>query len=155
MNEQDPLAQLRDIHLPETGGFWPPAPGWWLVAALLLISLAILVLFWRRHRRNTLWQRQARGLLVDLEHSASKDSSWFCELNALLKRVARQAFPERHPEAMSGQEWVDFLLETAPNDGIASRSLVEAMAASIWQPAPVADPAQALRFAAAWLEARA
>lgn len=155
MNGQDPLAQLRDIHLPETGGFWPPAPGWWLVGALVLVSLAALLLFWRRHRRNTLWQRQARDLLADLEHSARKESRWFCELNALLKRVARQAFPERNPEAMSGQEWVDFLLETAPKDRIASRPLVEAMVASSWQPTPAADPAQALNFAATWLEARA
>ncbi|GGC75044.1 DUF4381 domain-containing protein [Marinobacter halophilus] len=154
MNRQDPLAQLRDIHLPETGGFWPPAPGWWLVGALVLISLAAVLLFWRRHKRNTLWQRQARDLLVDLEQSPRKDSRWFCELNALLKRVARQAFPERNPEVMSGHEWVDFLLETAPNDRIASRPMVEAMVASTWQPRPAADPAQALSFAAAWLETR-
>lgn len=155
MNGQDPLAQLRDIHLPDTGGFWPPAPGWWLLGALVLASVAALALFWHRHRRNTLWQRQARNLLADLEHSASKDSIWFCELNALLKRVARQAFPDRNPEALSGQAWTDFLLETAPTDRIASRPVVEAMVASTWLPAPATDPAQALSFAAAWLEARA
>lgn len=154
MNGQDPLAQLRDIHLPDTGGLWPPAPGWWVVGTLVLISLAGLLLLWRRHRRITLWQRQATDLLASLRQAPAKDSSWFCELNALLKRVARQSFPERTPQAMSGQEWVDFLLETAPNDRIASRPVVEAMVASSWQPRPVADPAQALHFAAAWLEAR-
>lgn len=53
MNPQDPLSQLRDIHLPATGGFWPPAPGWWLLALILLLSLAGLCwLLHRRHRRT-------------------------------------------------------------------------------------------------------
>lgn len=155
MNGQDPLAQLRDIHLPDTGGFWPPAPGWWLLGVLIMAGIAALVLYWRRHQRNTRWQRQARTLLADLEHSAKKDCSWFCELNALLKRVARQAFPERNPEALSGKEWIDFLLETAPDDAIATRPLVEAMVASTWLPSPATDPKTALSFAASWLEARA
>ncbi|MBE0485770.1 DUF4381 domain-containing protein [Marinobacter sp.] len=154
MNGQDPLAQLRDIHLPETGGFWPPAPGWWLATALALAVVITLLVFWRRRRRNTLWQRQAKDLLTDLKESASKDPAWFSELNALLKRVARQAFPDRNPEALSGNAWIDFLLETAPDDRIASRPVVEAMVASTWQPRATADPAQALRFAANWLEAR-
>ncbi|KPQ29664.1 MAG: protein of unknown function containing DUF4381 domain [Marinobacter excellens HL-55] len=154
MNGQDPLAQLRDIQLPESGGFWPPAPGWWLVAALVLIIVIVLALLWHRRRRNTLWQRQAKTILIDLERSVSKEPDWFCKLNALLKRVARQAYPDRNPEAMSGSQWVDFLLATAPNDRIASRPVVEALVSSTWQPRPTADPAQALSFAAAWLEAR-
>ncbi|WP_139173042.1 DUF4381 domain-containing protein [Marinobacter sp. AC-23] len=60
MMPDDPLSQLRDIHLPQTGGFWPPAPGWWVLAFVLLVAVAILV--WavrRRHRRNR-WLRLQR-----------------------------------------------------------------------------------------------
>ena len=28
--------QLRDIHLPESSLWWPPAPGWWILALLLI-----------------------------------------------------------------------------------------------------------------------
>jgi hypothetical protein len=35
MNTTDPLAQLRDIQLPEPVGLWPLAWGWW--ALLLLV----------------------------------------------------------------------------------------------------------------------
>jgi len=154
MNEQDPLAQLRDIHLPDTGGIWPPAPGWWLLAIVCAVGLAVAVTLWRRQRRKTAWRRDARRLLTDLKARASKTPEWFGELNTFLKRVARQVHPNQNPQVMSGEQWIAFLLATAPDNRIASRPLVEAMVASTWQPSPTADPNQVLDFAVLWLEAQ-
>jgi len=57
MNPND-AAQLalRDIHLPGLVAWWPPAPGWWLVAALALAALVAFALYYRsgRHRRAAL-----------------------------------------------------------------------------------------------------
>jgi hypothetical protein len=57
MNPND-AAQLalRDIHLPGLIAWWPPAPGWWLLAALALAGLAAFALYYRsgRHRRAAL-----------------------------------------------------------------------------------------------------
>lgn len=57
MEAEDPLSQLADIHLPADVSFWPPAPGWWVLAALLMCGLCLLGLVqfrrWQqRQRRN-------------------------------------------------------------------------------------------------------
>ena len=151
MNPQDPLSQLRDIHLPETGGLWPPAPGWWVLAILLVAVLAALVwLFLRRRKRNR-WLRSARAELISLERSASATPSWFAQLNTLLKQAARKRYPDRHPEALTGDAWVEFLLQTAPKDQTASRLVAEALVHSAWRPEVSAEPTEALAFARLWL----
>ncbi|MHA7926523.1 MAG: DUF4381 domain-containing protein [Marinobacter sp.] len=151
MNPQDPLSQLRDIHLPETGGFWPPAPGWWVLAVLILAGLAALIWLLIRRRRRNRWFRTARTELARLERTAASEPWWFVQLNTLLKQAARERYPDQHPEALSGDAWVEFLLTTAPRDRIASRPVAEALVHSAWRPGVLVEPTEALAFARLWL----
>jgi len=52
--DTDPLAGLHDIHMPEAIGWWPPAPGWWLLLGLVFISIAALFFYrrWNASRNN-------------------------------------------------------------------------------------------------------
>ncbi|MGB5468066.1 MAG: DUF4381 family protein, partial [Sedimenticolaceae bacterium] len=43
------LTGLRDYHLPDAVGWWPPAPGWWLLFGLLLV-LGGLFVWWSMRR---------------------------------------------------------------------------------------------------------
>ncbi len=149
--EQDPLSQLRDIHIPAPGGLWPPAPGWWILL-LIVIALAVAITVWIRHRRQkNAWYRIASRDLDRLANRAAVTSQWFSELNALLKQSARARYPERQPESLSGPGWIDFLLETSPKDRIASRPVVTAMVESCYQSTPSCSPDDAIRFARLWL----
>lgn len=154
MPQHDPLSQLRDIHLPEVGGWWPPAPGWWLLALLLIAAGAWLARFALRRRRRNRWRALARQQLRQLEQSATPTPAWFTQLNTLLKQAARARYPERHPEALSGADWAEFLLTTAPRDRIASRPVVEALVQSAWHPETRLEPRDALAFARMWLGGR-
>lgn len=50
---QAELAKLHDIRLPGPIGWWPLAPGWWLLLAL--VCAAVLFVLWRdRQRRKSL-----------------------------------------------------------------------------------------------------
>ena len=47
----DPLAELRDIHLPPEIGWWPPAYGWWiLITALLTLTIFAIFFLVKQHR---------------------------------------------------------------------------------------------------------
>src|SRR5690606_600005 len=56
--------QLRDIILPPDPGFWPPAPGWWLLALLAAVGLAWLA---RRAIAAIRRRRHTRRLLAELD----------------------------------------------------------------------------------------
>ena len=71
-----PVEGLKDIVLAPPVGFFPPAPGWY-VLALLLLGLAVwAVLRYRRHRAANLYRRQAlaelESLVEVLEHKGGR-----------------------------------------------------------------------------------
>ena len=103
------LSQLRDIHLPAPVSWWPPAPGWWLLPALLLISAALAYVFYVRRRRNR-WRRGALAELAQLRDAAPQRV--LRDLSVLLRRVAISRFPQPEVAALTGDDWLGFLDRT-------------------------------------------
>lgn len=108
----NPLDQLRDIHLPDPVGLWPPAPGWWL---LLCICLALLfaLSFWLVQRyRSRLYRREA----LQQMHKALQDwradgdsAVYLMRASSLLKRVALISFGRRASASLVGESWTELL----------------------------------------------
>lgn len=112
MNPQDPLAGLHPLREPLPVGWWPPAPGWWVLAALVLFGL--LALFWllRRRYHAGAYRRQALARLDLLRAGYARENdsiSYLAGANALLKSVALHAYPRRDVAGCSGPEWLKFL----------------------------------------------
>jgi hypothetical protein len=115
VNPSDPLAQLRDIHLPEAVSWWPLAPGWWVLGALLVAGLAYTGhFFWQRHHAFT-YRRQALIKIKQLPNNCQHQR--ITALLALLKRVAVSAYPEFHLSSLNQAEFIAFLNKTTPKAG--------------------------------------
>jgi len=118
--KHDPLANLRDIHMPEPVSWWPPAPGWWLL--LVMILLLVAGLFWWVKKRKTRQAKptqfsqrevikQALAELDRLDGLARADAAIVAtELSALLRRAAIGLKPDDERIAgLSGDNWLNWL----------------------------------------------
>ncbi|MDB9952467.1 DUF4381 domain-containing protein [Porticoccaceae bacterium] len=132
--ESDPLAQLRDIHLPETISWWPLAPGWWVLIILLgLVTGWIIVKAVQRKRAN-LYRRQALAKLLEIEqylmeHEPSADKeplankepsadrkpsaenlrAPLADIFVVLKQTANIAYPNQQASSLSIEKFIGFL----------------------------------------------
>ncbi len=128
----DPLEQLHAYHLPDPVSWWPPAPGWWLLALLVVAGSAIgLWLFMlRRRRRAALRSAQTALRALKAEHDADGDDLKLIRgLSRLLRRFALARFPRTMVAGLTGDAWLGFLdrhtRDNAFTHGV-GRSLVEA-----------------------------
>ncbi len=143
----DLLAGLRDIHLPGPVSFWPPAPGWWLLLAALVLVLVGAWLHARRRGRSL--RRAALAELDGLEtaYAAEPDAPALARgLSALVRRVALAGFGAGRVASLRGAAWSRFLCETS---GGFTPELAESLASALYR-RPGAERRDA---AAAWLAA--
>ncbi|QPK62269.1 DUF4381 domain-containing protein [Methylomonas sp. LL1] len=110
----EPLA-LKDIHLPEVIGWWPPAPGWWLLPIILvLVILAARALYKRLTRKTAIGG--ARRLLADIRRQQNDRLRTLTDLSALLRRTAISTSAARSEVAsLRGQAWLDYLDRSLPD----------------------------------------
>ncbi|MFO7605830.1 MAG: DUF4381 domain-containing protein [Desulfurivibrionaceae bacterium] len=114
----DPLAQLRDIHLPEPVGWWPPAPGWWLLGIMVLVLAAVAARYLVRYISRGRFRREARRELSNLAGNlAGMDDRQLVEqLNTLLRRVAIRAYGRETVSPLVGGRWLEFLNRKGDTD---------------------------------------
>ena len=145
---QDLLAQLRDIHAAPTPSWWPPAPGWWLLALLLAVALAwlarrVLAAVRVRRRRRELERQLER--IGERHDPAREPRAWLAEVNQLLKTVALRAFPREGCAPLEGERWVSFLREHGGAEPLA------VLARGPYEPRPEFEPDAVRDAARRWI----
>ena len=142
---------LADIHELPPVTSWPPALGWWVLALLLLASIAIVALtIWRRYKQKALLRESLEQLnQMDENQLTAK------QINQLLKRHLR-SLSEAHPAlALSGQAWHDFLCYQLPKTKQAKLTpLISQLGESLYQahPEPVAKADELITATRFWLK---
>jgi len=108
------LNALRDIHLPKAIGFWPPAPGWVVLAGLTVTASALLIYFLQRR-----WQKAKAGKIALQELVVLQQQSYempptelAANIAILLRRVALSYYLRADIAALQGEAWLHFLDKT-------------------------------------------
>jgi hypothetical protein len=104
------LSQLKNIHQPNGVSLFPIAPGWYILAVLIIAIIGSL-LWWilvrHKYKRQKL---QIYSLLTDIQNNNSAEM--LSEVSILLKRVAIMKFRQVAVHTMFGNAWLQFLDRT-------------------------------------------
>jgi hypothetical protein len=157
MNPNDPLAQLKDIHLPDPVGWWPLAPGWWVLMAIVLTLFTAIVVWAIKRQRQRRYLQQACAELQALARSKLTAGEFIAAVNAILKRVALQ----RHCDTqsvqpvgtLSGHSWLSYLDQTLAKNSTAFRQGAgRALGESAYRPNPDVEQQAVLALAKRWVK---
>ncbi|MEE8108343.1 MAG: DUF4381 domain-containing protein [Gammaproteobacteria bacterium] len=114
---------LRDLRLPEMTGWWPLAPGWWVLIGLA--GCGLLYLLWRAFRifQSNAPRRKALSQLryLKAEYSWSGDViSLGIQLSELLRRAMLAYAPRDEVAGLTGTSWLEWL-----DRGLSDRAFTE------------------------------
>ena len=114
---------IRDLHLPAMTGWWPLAPGWWLLIALAVCGLGYLA--WRAiqtFRRNAPRRRALSQLkCLHAEYVLSGDAvSLSIRLSELLRRAMLVYAPRDEVAGLTGSTWLEWLDRGLPNNAFSN-----------------------------------
>ena len=115
----DPLQGLHDIHLPAEPSWWPPAPGWWVLAAILLGVLIGLTIFLSRRALLRARRRRIIARIDELVAAYRPENAcaFVADVSELLRRAALTWYPRERVAALSGEAWLRFLDDNGDGTG--------------------------------------
>ena len=118
MNPTDPLANLRDIHLPGEVSWWPLAPGWWILF-VVIIGLSLWGLYrWRKQQQRLVLVKEVETELNSIkqqfaEHNTSRQL--VSDYSQLLRRLLVLHKGRQFAANLTGEQWIDCLRDYLPD----------------------------------------
>jgi hypothetical protein len=114
---EDAQIPLRDLHLPDPVGWWPLAPGWWLLLALLAALCGYgLWRAWRSWRFNAPRRYALRELArYEAEFRQHQDAVKLGkQVSELLRRAMLAYAPRDEVAGLTGEAWLAWLDKDMP-----------------------------------------
>lgn len=115
-------SRLHDIHDLDRVGFWPMAPGWWMLLAGALVLVLLTVVLrryppkWRRLLPRRGWARMASHELMELKADIDRVEAKHtaAHLSELLRRIAIARCGRHRCAGLQGESWLAWLREHDP-----------------------------------------
>lgn len=103
------LQQLKDIHLPQAISWWPLAPGWFVLLAVLCGLLIYLFYLFYQKTKQKYVVKYALTKLKRLAKEDPSDRNLAAEISTLIRRTALHYFNRTEIAGLTGQAWLEFL----------------------------------------------
>ena len=95
--------ELHDIVAAPAASWWPLAPGWYALVALLTLSLSALVIWLHRYLRS----RRVRNHMLKQLRQPQPNCQ---QVTLLIKQACLGYLPRQSISELSGDDWINFLL---------------------------------------------
>lgn len=123
---QELLSQLKDVHT-QPSSWWPPAPGWWVVAFVVVAALGLLAVRFYRSNRQFRWIAVAETELGILESAFEGEEidgqTTVKRLSILMRRSAIAALGRERVARATDEQWIQVISDVG--NGRFSRSDAE------------------------------
>ena len=115
-NASNPLAELKDIHLPEAISFWPPAAGVWWLVAVAIFTIALLALGYRWWRKKNAYRQAAQQELQQLQAANLSPEAFLHSVALLVRRCSQVPSRSQTSQALQGDAYFHYLATHMPTD---------------------------------------
>jgi len=125
----DWISQLAPERAPAPPSWWPPAIGWWLVAALILVLVGASIAWVKFSRRRPRRRVQAAALAELSRIRLLDEASQPRAIQRLMRRYALTVFGAGTVASLNGEDWLRFVA-THGGDAFAGTSGRQFLAAA-------------------------
>jgi hypothetical protein len=114
--------ELKDIHLPDSILWWPPAPGWWVLGVVLIIFLFLMLLLlpklWRWLRYKPVRSLSLKEFyLIKQSHQQQADQKQTLQaITTLLRRTVMSKSGRIGHAGVVGDDWINQLNQMSQKD---------------------------------------
>lgn len=139
---QEALKQaLRDVHLPPEVSWWPPAPIWWFIAAILTGLLSYGIYCFVRYQVGNRYKRTATNELMiqfsrwkENQSNATYAIQYVTQANQIIRRCVLHAKHSQSSIGGSSEQWKATLNEFSTS-GLSPSSL-KVLTEECYKPSP-------------------
>lgn len=147
---------LRDLHLPDPVAFWPPAPGWWALLALVIAGCVVWALDYLRRRHQRAALRMLQRVSARLR-AGDEPAACLAVVSSVMRRFAMSAATNPALVAgLVGRPWLSYLDSRWDRQGF-SEGVGRALTVAPYLPAASGSSSEAVELTAlciAWVKAQ-
>ncbi len=143
---------LRDIHLPDAISWWPPAIGWWLVLAIIILSIVFIPKLYHYFTFTPLKKvaKQSFEEITSLYNNNNDVKQLITDTSKLLRQVAMSYYSRQEVAQLTGDKWIE-VLNKISEKVVFSEEMQQSLINAPYQKQAEINPQQLIKSVNDWL----